>query len=126
MLGLFSEMLFNEPEDSFDYRAAPSSRPPVGPSDATLRLEARVDKLTLICMALWTLLKDATNLTDEQLAQRVKEIDLSDGRLDGKISHTVHNCPKCNRVLSQKHKRCLYCGYELPQKESGPFDEVTS
>lgn len=75
-------------------------------------LEARFERMVLVNMALWSLLKETTGLTDELLAARVKEIDLEDGRKDGKIQATVEPCPKCNKTLSKKHQRCLFCGYE--------------
>lgn len=80
--------------------------------DAVRQLEQRVDKLALVNMALWTLLKENTTFTDEDLNRRVQELDLSDGKLDGRIRGAVANCPDCDRTLSQRHNRCLYCGYE--------------
>jgi hypothetical protein len=80
--------------------------------DSIRQLEERVDKLALLNMALWTLLKENTNLTDEDLSKRVQDLDLSDGKLDGRIRGGVTNCPQCDRTLSQRHNRCLYCGYE--------------
>jgi hypothetical protein len=90
--------------------------------DAVRQLEERVNKLALVNMALWTLLKENTQLTDEDLNQRVQEIDLSDGKLDGKVRGGVTNCPRCERTLSQKHNRCLYCGYQ-PEGQTA-FDAV--
>jgi ribosomal protein S27AE len=73
-------------------------------------LEDRVDRLSLLSMALWTLLREQLNLTDEQLAQRVQDIDLSDGKLDGRISTASSKCEKCGRMLSARHVKCIYCG----------------
>jgi hypothetical protein len=76
------------------------------------RIEARLDQLTLINMALWSLLKERTGLTEEDLARRMQEIDLSDGQLDGKVRVPVTSCPRCQRAVSRKHNRCLFCGGE--------------
>ena len=79
-------------------------------------LEDRIDKLTLACMAMWSLLQECTDLTEKDLIKKVEEIDLRDGVKDGKVTKTVARCPKCERVMSPKHKRCLYCGHrELSQ-----------
>jgi hypothetical protein len=78
------------------------------------RLEGRVNQLTLVNMALWSLLRERFDLTEEELVARVEEIDLRDGRLDGKVVESVVNCPNCGRTMSVKHDRCLYCGYEAP------------
>ena len=88
---------------------------------ANLReFEDRFDQLTLICMAVWSLLEEKIGLTEEDLAARVKEIDLADGKQDGKIRRTIKKCVKCGRTMSPRHNRCLYCGgVDLSQ---GPFD----
>jgi hypothetical protein len=74
-----------------------------------------VDRLLLITEALWTFLKKEHGYTDEQLADAVKEIDLRDGRLDGKAAKAPPQpCPKCGRVNSGKQSLCIYCGAALP------------
>lgn len=70
----------------------------------------RLDKLTLVNMAVWSLVREQLELTEEQLAERVREIDLADGVEDGKVTLQVAKCPKCGRVMSPRHKKCLYCG----------------
>jgi ribosomal protein S27AE len=74
------------------------------------QVEDRLDKLTLVCLAIWEILKEKGGLTDEELTERVKQIDLRDGVADGKVTRTVAQCPKCKRVMSPRHNRCLYCG----------------
>lgn len=94
-------------------RVSHQSGMPKVSSDEYLELRARIDKLALINMALWSLLKEHSPLTEEDLMERVKEIDLSDGQLDGKVRTTPQECPTCHRKLSQKHQRCLYCGHDV-------------
>ena len=84
-------------------------RPPVNVA-AIVELSDRVDRLVLVCMAMWALLEESKQFTQEQLLAKIKEIDLRDGQADGKISPTVRQCPKCGRVMSQRHNHCLYCG----------------
>lgn len=83
-------------------------------SDVSLQndaIVADVDKLFLIAKALWTILKEEHGYTDESLMQKIKEIDLEDGKLDGKISKTEKpSCPKCGRKVIGRHPVCLYCG----------------
>lgn len=86
-------------------------------------IQARLDKLTLINMAMWSLLQEVSDLTEEDLIERIKQIDLSDGQLDGKVRSKAQQCPQCNRVMSSKHSRCLYCGYE-GHGDFGAFGEV--
>ena len=70
---------------------APVSKSTSGAADASdLRyLEDRVDRLSLICMAMWSLMQDKTNLSEQDLMDRVKMIDLMDGKEDGKATRTV-------------------------------------
>jgi hypothetical protein len=76
------------------------------------QIEQRFDRLILVNMALWSLLQEKTGLTEQDLLDRVQEIDLADGQLDGKARKPVVKCPDCDRVMSSRHKRCLYCGAE--------------
>lgn len=90
-------------------------------SDSTSALQARrdaqeaaerLDKLTLICWAMWTLMSEKLNLSEEDLMQRVRDLDTIDGDADGKVTRSVVSCPKCQRTMSPRHRRCLYCGFE--------------
>jgi ribosomal protein S27AE len=75
-------------------------------------VELRLDKLMLITMAMWELLRDNTKFTEADLLAKVQELDLRDGIPDGKITQSVRKCPQCGRTMSPRHKKCLYCGYE--------------
>ena len=73
-------------------------------------LEDRIDHLTLVNMAMWSLLQEKTGLTEQDLLDRVRQIDLQDGVEDGKARKQIAKCPKCGRTMSPRHRRCLYCG----------------
>ena len=85
-------------------------------------LEQRLDKLTLICMALWSLLSEKTALTEEDLMERMKTLDMMDGEANGKLKRQVAQCASCGRVMSPRHQKCLYCGAERLQITA--FDQV--
>jgi hypothetical protein len=77
------------------------------------RLQDRIDTLTLTNLAMWTLLREKLGITDEQLEARVRQLDLGDGKLDGKVSAPhVWNCEACKRPNATRHLHCLYCGIE--------------
>jgi len=80
------------------------------------RLQEQVEKLTLICMAMWSLIKEKTALTEQDLENRVHEIDLSDGVADGRVQTQVRECPQCGKTLSKRLQRCMYCGYQPPEQ----------
>lgn len=86
---------------------------------AVEQLEQRIDRLSLVNEALWTLLRERVGVTDAELLERIREVDLSDGRLDGKVRRKPVDCPGCKRTVSNRHDRCLYCGQDI---ERGPFD----
>lgn len=73
-------------------------------------LERRVERLSLMTEALWTLLRERLGLTDEELLSMAEEIDLSDGKLDGRVNRTSSACTSCGRMVSARHVKCIYCG----------------
>src|SRR5688572_1029934 len=77
-------------------------------------LQRTVDKLILVNTALWSLLQEKTGLTDQQLLDRLEQIDLRDGHADGRIPPAPANCPQCRRTLHPRHKHCIYCGQKRP------------
>ncbi len=90
--------------------AVPSRRSSNSKSD--LRdLELRVNKLELIAEALWEILKKETRLQETDLIELISEIDLRDGKFEGKKANTTAvRCAKCDRMNSKRHSKCLYCG----------------
>ena len=80
-------------------------------------LEERLDQLALKCQALWELLREESNLKDEDIYQRIHEVDLRDGVADGKMTGTAQACPGCGRTIGKRYTRCLYCGASKQNKE---------
>ncbi|MCF7855179.1 MAG: hypothetical protein K9N51_10310 [Candidatus Pacebacteria bacterium] len=76
-------------------------------------LERKVERMALSCQALWELLRDRTDLEEDDILQKMQEIDVRDGTSDGKIGHKVLTCPACNRTANSSRTTCLYCGSEL-------------
>jgi len=74
------------------------------------QLEAEVDSLTLLSMAMWELFGKSNGLFMKDLEAKMQEIDLRDGKLDGKLDHGPIQCSHCNRTLDERRKTCVYCG----------------
>ena len=74
-----------------------------------LGLRRRLDYLTLVSEALWSFIADQ-GYSDEQLQDRIKRIDLSDGRMDNRHLHRV-TCTKCGAVILTD--RCQFCGLRV-------------
>lgn len=85
-------------------------------------LTERLEKLILMNMAMWSLIQEKTGLSEEDLMQRVQEIDLRDGVADGKITRTIKQCGHCGRTISKRHTKCLYCGSEVLTET--PFESI--
>lgn len=80
----------------------------------TLRFD--VERLLMITQAFWIILKDRHGYSDEDLERMVMDIDLQDGKLDGKVaSDAPAVCPHCGKVLSKQRPLCLYCGKAVPR-----------
>lgn len=74
-------------------------------------LEANLAKSLMICEALWELLAEKTGLTEDDLYNKLHEVDMRDGVLDGKNQRSsATECPSCGRKVSGRHSACLYCG----------------
>jgi len=75
-----------------------------------LRAEAAANKALLICEALWTMLREKVGASDDELLGRIRELDASDGKLDGKVRRPPVPCPECKRDTPARLMRCIYCG----------------
>lgn len=80
--------------------------------ETAVELERRLEKLALLTRAMWTLVQERTGVTEDDLARRATEIDLLDGRADGRASVRASMCTRCNRTVAARHPRCIYCGEE--------------
>ena len=79
---------------------------------AALRLEEKVDRLALICRAMFELMQESNGIPEERLKAKVLDIDLRDGHADGKVSPQQRRCPKCKAMMSPQFGRCLFCGHQ--------------
>jgi hypothetical protein len=85
------------------------------PPMALESLASRVDQLELACAGLWKLLKDKHGYADEELVKAVRDVDESDGQVDGRYHPVQASCPACGRkALTRARGKCLWCGAEMP------------
>jgi hypothetical protein len=77
------------------------------------RLEAKINTLALISQSMWELIREKTDLSEKDLAEKINEVDLRDGRKDGKMTGKPITCPKCTRPTHSKVKVCMYCSTEF-------------
>jgi len=77
------------------------------------RLDDKIEGLALVCEALWELLREHSNLTDADVRAKMHEIDIRDGRADGRMTGRPYDCPACHRPVHTTHRHCIWCKTEL-------------
>lgn len=77
---------------------------------AAAEAQARINRLALLCEAMFELLSQKLGISEEDLARKVHEIDLRDGKLDGKRRPELQRCAGCDRTIAGGRTSCLYCG----------------
>ncbi len=85
-------------------------------------MEERFASLAIITRALFEILAERAGVTDQDLVKKIGEIDLRDGRADGKMTPTPKSCPSCKSAISARFNRCLFCGYK--DQDADPFNTV--
>lgn len=112
------------PYSSFNFQAsvhhaaetAKSGRSTVAEGEI-MQLRAEVERLLMITESLWTFMKEQHGYTDDALIRRIAEIDIRDGKLDGRVAPggtgEQQSCPQCSRPVGRKRPTCLYCGAAL-------------
>ena len=92
-------------------RSLPESGADAGAVRANVsEVTARLDRTLLAVEALWSLMREKLTLTDLELVERINALDISDGKLDGRVRKTPVTCPGCGRTMSRKFPKCMYCG----------------
>jgi predicted Zn-ribbon and HTH transcriptional regulator len=82
-----------------------------------LRLERKIDGLALVSQALWELVRQETGLKDTDIARKIEEVDLRDGRRDGRLLPQPVSCTKCGRPTPARQRTCMYCGAPVGQSD---------
>ena len=86
-----------------------------GTADKVRDLEHRYERLRLVTIAMWQLLKEHTALADSDLKRFIEKVDLLDGKLDGKVSRVsgATDCSSCSRRVLKSATVCAWCGEKL-------------
>lgn len=82
-------------------------------------MDEKVNRLALICRAMFELLQQTSGLTEDQLKAKIQEIDLRDGQADGRMTPQGKRCLKCDAMMSPRFGRCLFCGHQ--DETASPF-----
>jgi ribosomal protein S27AE len=86
--------------------------------DEVRYLEQRVERLAMICQAMWTLLQQQTSLGEQDLFQRLSELQAQNDQANqaepANTNEQRPQCPNCGRTFNPRHDKCLYCGTAKP------------
>ena len=83
-------------------------------------MQVDIERLLMVTEVLWGMVKEQHGYSDDDLINRIAEIDMRDGQLDGRVAPTAPlECPNCHRTLMKKRPVCLYCGTAVALD---PFD----
>ena len=88
----------------------------------TEALEERLDHLTVVCEALWTLLHETLGLSDEQLVAAVTAL-LEEHEAERSEPVEPARCPGCRAALNRDLDHCQFCGYGIERQQRSPFDK---
>ena len=79
-----------------------------GTTDRLTALEHRYERMQLIMLALWSLLKQHSGLTDEDLKGFIHSTEASNAH--STESAAVMTCEHCHRIIRKSATRCVWCG----------------
>jgi len=86
-------------------------------------LEDRLEHLTVVCEALWSLLHERLGLSDEQLVAAVTAL-LEERAAVERTAVAPERCPSCDAALNRDLDHCQFCGYKVERANRNPFDAV--
>ncbi len=83
-------------------------------------VEGRLQTLALANQAMWEILSQKCGVTEEDLVNKMTEIDQRDNKSEGKVSGNFEaTCPNCNKRILGNHLKCVWCGAKVPMRS--PF-----
>ena len=93
------------------------------PSDQLWEIHERVDRLVLVLDAMWSLLEES-GFTDEQLQERIAQIDAADGQIDGRKTLRPTPCRGCSAMVAVGLDSCQFCGTPVAEADDGPIASI--
>ena len=92
-----------------------------GTSNELYELHDRIDRLTMVVEALWSVLEDE-GYDRAALEAKLDQLDLADGTADGKTARSTERCPQCGAAVHAGSPICQICGE--PNEHTDPFAGV--
>ncbi len=86
-------------------------------------VDERIDRVVLLVEAMWALLREH-GFSDEELAEKLMELDQSDGTIDGRRTPAPSTCRSCGSKVAAGLPACQFCGTDLSSGEEDPFSSL--
>lgn len=83
----------------------------------------RVDRLILVVDALWSLLEDG-GYSEDQLCERIAQIDAADGTADGKRTASAGHCTEYGSKVPAGRPTCQFCGADVAGADDDPLTGI--
>lgn len=104
--------------------ASQSRAPGSARAEALFDVEDRIDRVILVMAAMWDLLKEQ-GMTEEQLQERISQLDAADGTADGKLTPQGTLCRACGAKVGAGLAACQFCGVAVDSAAApGVFDRI--
>ncbi len=114
----FFENIQNRRIDSAKYEAIKAGSDAEHARSENADLARRVDKLALTCQALWEIVSARSNITQNELADKILEIDMRDGVKDGRMNAKIIKCSSCGHNTSATRPTCIICGVDVQSADA--------
>lgn len=85
-------------------------------------VDERIDRLLLLVEAMWSLLEE-NGFSDQDLADRLIQLDHSDGNLDGRRVPPPSTCRSCGSKVAAGLAACQFCGTAIAADPT-PFHSI--
>lgn len=112
---LFHELAQNGRISDASQSAGRAERQATSVAEQLAQVEERVDWLVLSCQAMWEVLAECIPDADNVLREKIFDIDMRDGELDGSIGGGIVHCVDCGKKIRSKRASCMYCGAVQPK-----------
>lgn len=75
-----------------------------------LDLEKLVARTQLAVEAMAEIMQSRLGIEHQEIINKMLEIDMRDGKHDGRITPVAVSCEKCQRPIPVNSPKCIYCG----------------
>lgn len=100
-----ADVLIGSPQAWMDKRKAERSLQML-----KLDIDEKIDRLALICQAMWELTIENSNISQQDLLNKTRKLGLFTISFSRELENIPKKCVKCGKTVSPKYKKCIYCG----------------